>query len=1209
MSNFTHLHLHTKYSALDGAIKIDELANRLVELGMTACAITDHGCMYGIVDFYKTLISKGIKPILGSEFYISPTTRFEVNYKRGDTSNYHLVLLAENNVGLKNLYKLSSIGFIDGFYYKPRIDKEVLEQYHEGIIALSACLGGEIPRVFFKKGYAEAKKVALEYDRIMGRGNFFLEIQENGIDEQKILNKQLISISKETGIPLIGTADCHYLRKEDHDFHKILMRIQMPHKSAKTEVVTSINIESDNLNYENGIGSAEKDIAEYSSELYLKSYDEVVADFSYAPEAIKNSMDIADRCNTTLEFGNLHLPIFHTTDNLTPEDHLRKVAKEGLALRLKNVDQSIHQQYLDRLELELTVIIDKGFDSYFLIVQDFVNYAIQEGVSVGPGRGSGAGSLVSYSLKITDIDPMKYDLLFERFLNPERESMPDFDIDFCIKGRATVIDYVTKKYGEDKVSQIVTFSTLKPRNAIRDIGRALGLSVAEYDKLSKLIPFGTSSFADAFKADPSLESTFNKMDKTGQILKYGFKIEGLIRQIGLHAAGVIITDEKIDNYAPLARGPKKEIIIQFEKDTAEKIGLIKFDFLGLKNLTILSDAVRRIHAEVDKDFDLTLIPLDDKSVYEALSRGESIGVFQLESEGMRNLLKKLKPTVFDDIIAANALYRPGPINSGMLDDYVERKHGRQEIMYLFAEMEEVLKDTYGVIVYQEQVMQIARILGGYSLGAADILRRAMGKKMVDVMAEEKHKFLFGSEGENIIGAETLGFDTKKAEQVFDLIAQFAEYGFNKSHSAAYSLIAYQTAYLKVNYPHQYMPALLTGDIDSPNDLIRHLKEIERLGLPLLEPSINNSFGDFRYEQQNNGIRYALAAIKNIGAVVIEHYITERETNGKFKNIYDLCNRLDSRSLNKKVVETLILSGSLDCFGNYRSQHLSIYESCISDATTLAKRREKGIASIEDFLDTDSDNDTDDDNNDLYPDIPEMPQKELLIKEKDVLGFFLSDNPLTEIAPLINLINDDMASIYTYNNNVAVIVVGMISNFKFTITKKMTRMAFITLSGLDGDIELLLFPNLLPKYEHLLQEDQILTVKGKISTNMSDEDSTKRSIIIEEILDISDAIEQELGGISIIFDSETSKNNDITILQTALAQNSGKLPVKIFIEQRDNFSISLTLPPSLNIKPSLNFIASLKNLAGFKSIEPISKSDVLLINKKEILDDILEIESD
>ncbi len=1191
MSKFTHLHLHTKYSALDGAIKLDELADRLIELGMDSCAITDHGAMYGVVDFYKTLNAKGIKPIIGSEFYISPSDRLKKDYPRGTQSSYHLVLLAENNIGLQNLYKLSSIGFLEGFYYKPRIDKEVLEKYSEGIIALSACLGGEIPRTIFSQNYEAARDMAIEYNRIMGDGNFFLELQENGIAEQTIVNKQLIAISKETGIPLVATADCHYLNQEDHEFHNVLMRIQLSNRFGSKA--------TDTLDENGNVDTTDKDIAEYSSELYVKSPEKMINDFHYIPVAVENTVKIAERCNVKIEFGKLHLPIFISDDGEDPETHIRRLAAEGLNKRLEIVDPSEFEKYRTRLDIELKVIIDKGFDSYFLIVQDFVSHALKIGTAVGPGRGSGAGSLVSYSLGITDIDPLKYNLLFERFLNPERESMPDFDIDFCIKGRAEVIDYVTQKYGTDRVSQIVTFSTLKPRNAIRDIGRALGLSVAEYDKLSKLIPFGTPTFEKAFDSDPSLERTFNEIDRTGQVLKYAKKIEGLIRQVGLHAAGVIIADDKIDNYAPLAKGPNKEVIIQFEKDTAEKVGLIKFDFLGLKNLTTIDNAIRRIREEVDKDFDIKNIPLDSKAVYNMLSRGESVGVFQLESDGMRNLLEKLKPTVFEDIIAANALYRPGPINSGMLDDFVERKHGRQKIVYLFDEIKPYLEETYGVIVYQEQVMQIARTIGGYSLGAADTLRRAMGKKKAEIMALEKTKFLNGKEDENIIGVKTLGFDMKKAEELFDLMAQFAEYGFNKSHSAAYSLIAYQTAYLKKHYPNQYIPALLTSDIDASDDLIRHLKDAETLGYNILIPSINHSFIDFRYDEKEHGMRFALSAIKNVGANIIDSYVTEREKNGKFTSIYEMCKRLDSKALNKKTVESLILAGALDCFNKFRSQHLSIYEECLQGANHTAKLRAKGISTIEDFIETDE-NEVE-----FYNEIDEMPKKELLEKERELTGIYISDHPLKELEPIISLISENFLSIKSYAHDTAVLITGMIDSVQIKMTKKMQKMAVVRLLGLDSDIELIFFSRQFSKYQNLLEKNELLTVKGRVSNN-SDNVSSRGTVLVDEILDIGDAIEKELGAVSINFNLQKS-DTDSNKLNTVLAEHPGKMPVKLFIEEKDKFSTILALPTKYNIKPSFELISSLKSLNGFKSLTPIHKSDKLFFNKVVDIEDALAME--
>ena len=787
---FVHLHLHTQYSVLDGAIKIKELIPRLKELGMSSCAITDHGYMSGIIDFYESCQNAGIRPIIGCEFYIS---HGKLPDKEEET--YHIVLLAENNTGLKNLYKLSSIAFRDmSDRGKPCIDKNVLAEHSEGIIALSACIHGEIAKKILKNDYFGARMAAFEYDKIMGRGNYFLEIQETGIPDQEIVNRGLISISKEMGIPLVATCDCHYLRREDHTTHNILMKIRNKQK--------------------------EKERTAHSKELYVKSYEEILKDFSYAPDAIENTVKIAKRCNTEIKFGDLHLPKYNVPEGYTIATYFSDLARKGLAKRLKRISEEKHQVYKDRLEEEIEVITMKGFDGYFLIVWDFINYSKRNKIPVGPGRGSGAGSLVAYALEITAIDPVRFNLLFERFLNPERVSMPDFDIDFCPNGRLKVINYVRERYGKERVCQIVSFGIFKPKNAVRDVCEALGMQSSDFDeseadKMVNAVPGGPAinSFKDAFDADPSFIDVFRKHRNGLKVLKNAKSIVGLIRYTGRHAAGMIIADKPISEYAPLCDGN----VCQFEKGTAERIGLIKFDFLGLAYLTIIDDAIKRVRASIAPDFDINDIPLDDKEVFDLLQRGGTAGVFQLESDGMKLLLRKLRPTVFEDIIAINALYRQGPINSRMLDDFIKRKHGEEKVEYAFPELEEILKETYGVIVYQEQIMQIACTLGGYTLGSADILRRAMGKKDKEEMARQRVIFLEGNEktkGENerlIPGAKAMGFDVEKAASVFDLMKEFAEYGFNKSHSAAYALIAYQTAYLKAKFPLQYMAALRLQD--------------------------------------------------------------------------------------------------------------------------------------------------------------------------------------------------------------------------------------------------------------------------------------------------------------------------------------------------------------------------------------------------------------
>ena len=1206
--NFVHLHLHTLFSALDGAIKIEKLAESLKEKGMDMCAITDHGVMYGIIDFYKTMKKYDIKPIIGSEFYIAPESRHHKkdHYKQGDDTNYHLVLLAENNEGLQNLYKLSSIGFLEGFYRKPRIDKEVLRQHSKGIIALSACLGGEISRKFLKEGYEAAKKAALEYDEILGRGNYYLEIQENGIPEQKIVNNQLIQISKETGIPLVATCDSHYLNKNDYSSHNILMQIQLgqigeeKRKPRLKPMDASREIKSiaqnDAEGDVNGYLAREDDLddlsrstsdtidpaimhsrsgkMEYSSMLYVKSIDEMYNDFSYCIEAVENTVEIGKRCNVDITFGVNHLPVYDVPEGYTLKSYFIELAEKGLEERLKKVPKEQHPVYWERLKYELDIIIMKGFDAYFLIVWDFINYARKNNIPVGPGRGSGAGSLVAYSLTITDLDPIRFKLFFERFLNPERTSMPDFDIDFCVRGREEVIKYVTERYGSDRVSQIVTFGTLKPKNAVRDVCRVYNTPLVQVNMLAKSIPDGPSitTFKKAYDADPELAGRFKNIEHGEEIRRHSENLEGLIRQVGIHAAGVVIADKPLVEYAPLAKGPKGEVIVQFEKNAAESVGLIKFDFLGLKNLTIIDEAVKRIHEKVDKDFDVNHLALDDKDVYDMLQRGDTAGVFQLESTGMKNLLKKLRPSVFEDIIAANALYRPGPIDSGMLDSFIRRKHGEEEVIYPFEEIEDILKETYGVIVYQEQVMQIAQVLGGYSLGAADNLRRAMGKKKKEEMEKNRAVFLYGDESRNIPGVEKLGKDVQKASDLYDLIDKFAGYGFNKSHSAAYAYIAYQTAYLKLKYPKEYMSALLSVSIDNIDDVVKYIEECRKMGIKILPPNINKSYFDFRVE--DDGIRFGLGAIKSVGEAAITSFIIEREKNGEYKNIYDLCNRMDFKSAaNKKTIEAFIYSGALDCFGKSRHQNACVYLSALEQAAGRAKDREKGLGSILDFISIEGD--------EYFPEVDELPTKELLSREKEILGFYYTDHPLREYKEYIETFAEDMEIVKSMRSENEVVVCGMIKTIKHHITKaKKEKMAFLELEDASNSLEVVVFPKVYMDSIMHLKEDNIIVVRGVFSPNPDDEKGG--SLQAKKITTLGKALEEEVSAMVVKFDTHTATSDKLFQIKTLCAMHKGSLPLELTLKIDDNL-VHLNVSEEYYICPDTEFIEQLKQVPGVTEI--------------------------
>jgi DNA polymerase-3 subunit alpha len=1151
-NDFVHLHLHTSYSLLDGAIRIPYLMEKLKQQGVKAVAITDHGAMYGIVDFYKQCQKNDIKPIIGCEVYVAPgeheNARFDREYSKEDDKNYHLVLLAKNNTGLKNLQILVSKGFLEGFYYKPRIDKTILKEFSEGLIGLSACIGGEPAKNIIKNDYKKAREVALWYEEVLGKGNYYLEIQKNTISEQQIVNQQLINISKETGIPLVATNDCHYLNEGDHVSHQILMNIQM----------------------QSTINSKNK-WEMHADSLYVKSPEEMREAFKDLPEACDNTIEIARKCNVTIEFGNMHFPVYDVPEGYTIDSYFEHIAREGLRKKLANIPAEKHKEYYDRLQFELDIIINKHYAGYFLVVWDFINYSKTKGIPVGPGRGSGAGSLVAYSMGITDLDPIPLKLLFERFLNPERESMPDFDIDFCIRGRDKVIEYVREKYGKDKVSMIITYGKLLARGVVRDVGRVLEIPLPDVDKIAKEIPNTPGlTLEKAFKKDKDLRKRLESMPGGKEILEHALKLEGLIKSAGVHAAGVVIGDKPLVEYVPLSRDKEGEVVAQFEKDTLESVGLIKFDFLGLKNLTIIDEAVKRIRKNTDdKEFQIEKIPLDDKKTYELLSRGDTTGVFQLESAGMKNLLKKLKPNKFEDVIALVALYRPGPIGSGMLDDFVMRKHGEQKITYDLPELEEVLKDTYGIIVYQEQVMQIAQVVAGYSLGNADLLRRAMGKKKPEVMREQKEYFINGSEKLNIPGAIKKGFDPKIALEIFNLMEKFAEYGFNKSHSAAYALIAYQTAYLKANYPMEYMAAILSCESD-PDKIVIFSEECKAMGIKVIPPSVNLSMKDFRIV--DDAIVYGLKAIKNVGEGAIDSIIEAREKDGEFKNIYEYCKRVDLRQANKKVLEALIKSGAMDCFGNTRSQLMAVVERAIDAGQKEQKMKQQGVIGIEAFLkEVDEDYAKDEYS---YPDIEEWPEHELLKLEKEMLGFYVSSHPLASYSQLLEIFTTPSNEFKTLQDATEVTIGGIVKNVKNHMTKAGKRMAFVTLEDLYGEIEVVLFPRVFERNIRFLEEDRIILIKGKFSDS-----NDKQSVLADEIYDINDAMDKMVSSVVIKLNMVGFTEERLMELKRILLEFSGNAPVFLEIKKPTKYKVNISLSEGYKVRPCYSLFKQLDSFLG------------------------------
>jgi DNA polymerase-3 subunit alpha len=1154
MKEFVHLHLHSQYSLLDGAILIPDLIDKLKDQKVKSCAITDHGTMHGIVDFYKQCHKNEIKPIIGCEVYVAPDDRRNREYGAGEDKNYHLILLAKNNKGLENLQYLVSMAQLEGFYYKPRIDKQLLSEYSEGLVGLSACLAGEPPRHILKGDYQKAVASAKEYEAILGKGNYYLELQDNGIDEQRIVNNQLINISKNENIPLIATNDCHYLNEGDHTSHQVLMCIQMQ---------ATIN--------------SKNKLEFHSDKLYVKSPEEMWKSFDNYPEALTNTVKIAEMCNVTMEFGAVHLPVFEVPEGYTPETYFEHIARQGLHRKISNFPVEKQRLYIERLNYEMEIIKLKGYASYYLIVWDFINYAKSNNIPVGPGRGSGAGSLAAFAMGITDIDPIRFNLLFERFLNPERKSMPDFDIDFCKNKREQVINYVIDKYGKDKVAQIVTFGQLLARGVIRDVGRVLEIPLKTVDKIAKLIPESPGmTLKKALKADPSLEQEIENVESGKELLTHARKLEGLLRQTGMHAAGVVISDKPIIQYVPLCKGQNNEVVTQFEKNTLEEIGLVKFDFLGLKNLTVIDYAVNKIR-EKDANFDISNIPLDDGLTYELLSNGYTTGVFQLESPGMKNLLKKLKPTTFEDIVAVVALYRPGPMGSGMLDDFVKRKHGEQEVTYFIPELEEILKDTYGIIVYQEQVMQIAQIIAGYSLGNADLLRRAMGKKKPEEMQKHKEIFLYGDEKLNIPGAKKKGFDLKKSEEIFDLMAKFAEYGFNKSHSAAYAMVTYQTAFLKAHYPMEYMAALLSNEVEKGDKVVVFIEECKRMGIKVLAPDINESFKDFTID--NDSIRFGLGAIKNVGSGAIDIIVEEREKNGKYKNITDLCKRIDLRQVNRKVIESLIKAGALDCFGKKRSQLLNVLDTVLSEGQKHQKMASQGIMTVFDLLNEIQDEGGSDDDTTEYPDIDEIPENELLKGEKEVLGFYLSSHPLIKYQYMLNILTTSTSQLEEMENDTPVMVGGIVKDIKIYNTKSQEKMAFVTIEDIEGVADVVVFPKLYLSNMRYIDEDKILVIKGRYNTS-----NDRKSVVAEDIYEITEAIEKLTEHITIKINPLGMTKEKISQIKVVVTSNKGSIPLKFVIKREGKYEVAMSVAEEYYVKPKVSLFKQIEDLIGEDRIE-------------------------
>ena len=1077
--NFTHLHVHTEYSLLDGSNKINEYVSRVKELGMKSAAITDHGVMFGCIDFYKAAKAAGIKPILGCEVYVAPGSRFDKEKGKEEDRYYHLVLLAETQEGYQNLIKIVSYGFVDGFYYKPRVDMELLEQYHEGIIALSACLAGEVARNLARGFYEEGKEAALRYEKIFGKGNFFLELQDHGIPEQRQVNHELIRMSRETGIELVATNDVHYTYSSDAEAHDILLCVQTG-KSLKDE---------NRMRYEGG-------------QYYVKSEEEMRRLFPYAPEAIENTGKIAERCNVEIEFGVTKLPKFDVPDGYTAWEYLNKLCFEGLDKRYTDNKEELKK----RLNYELGVIKDMGYVDYFLIVWDFIRYAREHGIMVGPGRGSAAGSLVSYTLGITKLDPIKYDLLFERFLNPERVSMPDIDVDFCFERRQEVIDYVVEKYGKDQVVQIVTFGTMAARGVIKDVGRVMDVPYVQCDTIAKMIPQELNITIDkAMKVNPELKKIYETDETVRKLIDMSRRLEGLPRHTSMHAAGVVISQKPVMEYVPLSRGSDGSLVTQFTMTTLEELGLLKMDFLGLRTLTVIQNAEKLVRRDKGIELDMDKIDYEDKKVYGMLGAGKTEGVFQLESTGMKNFMKELKPGNLEDIIAGLSLYRPGPMD--FIPQYIKGKNNPDEIHYDCPELEPILKATYGCIVYQEQVMQIVRSLGGYTLGRSDLVRRAMSKKKASVMEKERQNFVYGNEEEGVPGCIHRGISEKTANKIYDDMIDFAKYAFNKSHAAAYAVVSYQTAFLKYYYPVEYMAALMTSVIHNPSKVAEYILSSRKMQIEILPPDIN--FGESEFSADHGAIRYGLSAIKSLGAPMIRAIVEERNENGKYQSLRDFIERMSGRELNKRAIENLIKAGALDQVAGNRRQKLMVYAEIVDAVNQEKKNAMTGQMSLFDLIS--------DEEKEAYeiqmPKVEEYSKEELLSFEKEVLGVYISGHPLEEYeerwrknitARTVDFqIDEELGTSKAGDGEIAVIG-GIITNKTVKYTRNNKVMAFLTIEDLVGTVEVVVFPNDYEKNVQKMEEDSKVFIRGKVQG-----DADKASKLICEKIYSFDDVPKEL----------------------------------------------------------------------------------------------------
>jgi len=1150
-NSFVHLHLHSQYSLLDGAIRIDDLVAKAKAYGMPAVAVTDHGAMFGALEFYLACQKEGIRPVIGAEVYVAPDSRHNRDYANSNvpTSN-HLILLCENLQGYRNLSRLVSIGFKEGFYYKPRIDREVLEQHSDGLIALSACLKGELASHCLRDRMEEARATAAWYARLFP-DRYYVELQENTLPDQAVANGRLVALAREMGLPLVATNDCHYLNRDDASAHEVLLCLQ----TGKTlSDPTRMKFSAD--------------------EFYVKSPDEMAAAFHYAPEAVANTLAVAERCHLEFDFKTYHFPKHVSPEGKTLDQELEEEAVAGLKARLPAIrakrpgfGEADEKLYWDRLRIELDCIRQMGFPGYFLIVADFINWGKQQGIPVGPGRGSAAGSLVAYAIRITDLDPIPYNLLFERFLNPERISMPDIDVDFCQDRRDEVIQYVTEKYGRDKVAQIITFGTMKAKAVIRDVGRVLDMTYGEVDRIAKMVPEVLNiTLQEAMKQEPRLNEAAEADPRVKQLLEIALRLEGLARHASTHAAGVVVAPDDLEEFCPVYKDQKTgSLTTQFSMKYVEKIGLVKFDFLGLKNLTVIDNAVKLVRSGKDADFDITRLSDDDKASYELISAGNTTGVFQLESSGMKEMLTKLKPSCFEDVIAACALYRPGPLGSGMVDDFIERKHGRKKVVYVLPELEPILKDTYGVIVYQEQVMQIARTLAGYSLGGADLLRRAMGKKDPAAMAKEKDTFLAGAKNE--------GIDRKKAEAIFDLMAKFAEYGFNKSHSAAYALIAYQTAYLKAHYPVEFMAALLTEDMGNTDKVVKNIADCREMAIEVLPPDINAS--DLSFRVLGNSIRFGLGAVKNVGEAAIEA-ILEARKDGEFPDIFDFCERVDLRRVNKRVVESLVKCGAFDSTGARRSQLMAALEDAMTLGQKVQQERESAQVSLFGTSEIVKSNGN---GRGKLPDLPEWDARVLLNFEKEAIGFFITGHPLGRyVADMKRFATAETAALAEMPDKSEVRICGIVAGLKESITKKGDRMGFVTLEDLTGSVEVIVFPDVYGKAVEQLKSELPLVVSGSLDVG---EKNTK--IKATDIVPLHALTEKETRRVVVTLKSAGLDRHHLESLRELIGRYPGNCRMFLRFELPERCAVTVNLPESLTVAAREELSLEVEALLGYNAV--------------------------